>query len=161
MNSRNLIIAFVTVSIVSLVVSCLAVISVARTYSAALASESEAESVSVREQTSAPAEESTEKLPETEVSTREETSAAPETSEETEAETSDTVSVTEAAETTSEFILSFSSDRLIITDPEGEIIYERLMDSSDLHPKDLEALLIGISFPEKEAAMSAVYDLIS
>ncbi len=161
MNSRNLIVAFVTVSIAALIVSCLAVISVARTYSAALASGSEAESVSVREQTSAPAEESTEKPPETEESTREETSTSPETAEKTETDIPDTVSVTESAETATAFTLSFSSDRLIITDKSGEIIYERLVDRSDLHQKDLEVLLIGISFSEKEAAMSAVYDLIS
>lgn len=159
MNSRNLIVAFVTVSIAALIVSCFAVISVARTYSAALASEREAESVAVREQTSEPPKEATEKTPETEETTREETSTSPETS--AVPDTTEAESVTESTEKASDFVLSFASDRLIIRDPEGNAIYERLIDRSYLHPKDLEALLIGISFPDNESAMSAVYDLIS
>jgi cytoskeletal protein RodZ len=159
MNSRNLIVAFVTVSIAALIVSCLAVISVARTYTAALASEREAESVSVREQTSEPPKEVTEKTPETEETTREETSTSPESS--TVTDTTETESVTESTEKASDFVLSFASDRLVIRDPAGNVIYERLIDRSGLHPKDLEALLIGISFPDNESAMNAVYDLIS
>ena len=159
MNSRNLIVAFVTVSIAALIVSCFAVISVARTYSAALASEREAESVAVREQTSEPRDEVTEKIPETEESTLEETSTSPETS--IESDTTEAESVTESTERSSDFVLSFASDRLIIRDPEGNVIYERLIERSYLHPKDLESLLIGISFPDNESAMSAVYDLIS
>ena len=159
MNSRNLIVAFVTVSIAALIVSCFAVISVARTYSAALASEREAESVAVREQTSGPRDEVTEKTPETEESTREETSTSPETS--AVPDTTEAEPVTESTEEASDFVLSFASDRLVIRDPEGNVIYERLIERSYLHPKDLEALLIGISFPDNESAMSAVYDLIS
>ena len=163
MNSRNLIVAFVTVSIAALIVSCFAVISVARTYSAALASEREAESVAVREQTSEPRDEVTEKIPETEESTLEETSTLPETSAVPDTTEAESVfdSVTESTERSSDFVLSFASDRLVIRDPEGNVIYERLIERSYLHPKDLEALLIGISFPDNESAMSAVYDLIS
>jgi hypothetical protein len=163
MNSRNLIVAFVTVSIAALIVSCLAVISVARTYTAALASEREAESVSVREQASEPPKEVTEKTPETEERTREETSTSPESSTVTDTTETESVfdSVTESTERSSNFVLSFASDRLVIHDPAGNVIYERLIDRSGLHPKDLEALLIGISFPDNESAMSAVYDLIS
>lgn len=163
MNSRNLIVAFVTVSIAALIVSCFAVISVARTYSAALASEREAESVSVHEQTSEPRDEVTEKTPETEESTLEETSSSPETSAVPDTTEAESVfdSVTESTERSSDFVLSFASDRLVIRDPEGSVIYERLIERSYLHPKDLEALLIGISFPDNESAMRAVYDLIS
>lgn len=159
MNSRNLIVAFVTVSIAALIVSCFAVISVARTYSAALASEREAESVAVREQTSEPRDEVTEKIPETDGTICEETSTSPESS--TVTDTTETESVTESTEKASDFVLSFASDRLVIRDPAGNVIYERLIDRSGLHPKDLEELLIGISFPDNESAMSAVYDLIS
>lgn len=169
MNSKNLIISFVTLSIASLAVSCLAVIAVARTYSSALASESRAESASVREQTREPAETDASKPIDTNASrpaeTEEGTQGAISDTAETDgavgAEGSSTAALTEAAKTEPAYMLYFAYDRLVIKAPSGETIYERLIDGSSLLPKELEALKAGISFSDKSTAMLAVYDLIS
>ncbi len=165
MNSKKLLIAFIAVSIAALVVSSFAVFAVAKTYSAALArerTEGEAEDITPPEiSASLPAEsdlyEET-SSPETDAA---ETSALPETTTETvstEVTTEDTTAeVTEIVG----FTLSLSGDRLVIVSPDGESVYERIIDESDLHPNDREALLAGIVFPELSDAMSAVYDLIS
>ena len=50
---------------------------------------------------------------------------------------------------------------IVILSPEGEEVYERIVDQNGFHPKDREALSSGIDFSELEEAMSAVYDLIS
>ncbi len=160
MNSRNLIVAFVTVSIAALIVSGFAVFSVARAYSAALASADSEETVSVPEMTDTPDAEisrsAVTEAPDTEASSAEAASSSPETTEE-----SETVSVPEITEADVIFTLRISDGRLVITDASEDKVYERIIDTSDLHPKDLEALLAGIAFPDRASAMSAVYDLIS
>ncbi len=171
MNSKKLLIAFTAVSIAALIVSSFAVFAVARTYSAALAreqTEAQAEDITPPEiSASLPAESDFYEItspPETESITATEvegTSALSET-------TTETVSTEVTTEETSTevtekvgFTLSLSGGRLAILSPDGESVYERIIDESDLRPNDREALLAGIDFPELEDAMSAVYDLIS
>jgi len=170
MNSKNLIVSFITVSVAALIVSAIAVFSVARTYSAMLNEDAPSETVSVREITDTPAL----------LTSPPETVSIPETEENTEKVTEEESTVPESAETSTPeqtaadtlppetimggndiFTLTFSADRLIISDGSGEHLYERIIDSSSLHPKDEKALLIGITFPDFESAMSAVYDLVS
>ncbi len=155
MNSKKLIIAFMTVSVFALIVSALAVFTVARTYSQSLITE---------EQTTPPATET--------ISKPEESEALPTVNDHPETEEiSETAPVTEAPETTktsgetsaprSLFSLTLSGGRLIITSPEGKKVYERIIDESDIRQKDKELLLEGIEFEDLEGAMSAVYDLVS
>lgn len=161
MNSRNLIISFVTVSVAALIVSSFAVFTVARRYASELTEKGAEESISIPEATQTPEESTAEAVSTDEPETEEESS---ETSAEAELTVSATEEITETAEVTSvseHFVLSLSGDRLIITSPTGETVCERIIDTSDLHPKDKEALLSGMEFPDKNAAMSAVYDLIS
>ena len=168
MNSKKLLIAFTAVSIAALIVSAFAVFAVARTYSASLErdrTEYEAEDISPPEiSASLPAERDSDEV----------TAAAPENQTETEeiSETPDTTAETVSAEVTAEenttevtenigFTLKLSSGRLVIRDSDGESVYERIIDESDLRPNDRNVLLEGIVFPELADAMSAVYDLIS
>ena len=164
MNSKKLMIAFVAVSIAALIVSSVAVFAVARTYSAALARDngSPAEDITPPEiSASIPAESAPIEVLTDLPTEAEETSEIPEiTDEDTSAEEtteSTTAAVTEAAA----FTLTLSEGRLVILSPEGAAVYERIIDSSDLHPKDREALSSGIDFPDLAEAMSAVYDIIS
>ncbi len=165
MNSKNLIVAFVTVSIAALIVSAFAVFSVARTYSAALASAEAEETVSVPEITDAPSAETSRPAVtgalETEATDAEVTSSSPDMTEESGTDISETVSVPEITAENELFTLILTDSRLVITDASGGRLYERIIDASRLHPKDLEALLAGIAFPDQASAMSAVYDLIS
>lgn len=164
MNSKKLLIAFTAVSIAALIVSSFAVFAVARTYSAAL----------VKDRTEIPGED----IASPEISTSVpdesepcETVAAPPTDTETSAPATTTAEATspdvtteaEDAATTEAvgFTLSLSDSRLVITSPDGESVYERIIDESDLRAKDREALLTGIDFADIDTAMSAVYDLIS
>ena len=165
MNSKKLLIAFTAVSIAALIVSSFAVFAVARTYSASLArerTEFEAEDITPPEiSASIPAESDFFDETSTPESEEEETSAIPETTSvtvETEVITEDTTAdITEAPS----FTLSLSGGRLVIFSSDGESVYERIIDESDLRQKDREALLTGIDFPDLTEAMSAVYDLIS
>ena len=160
MNSKRLIIAFFAVSLAALTVSCAAVISVARTYNSMLGKDEvsqktydppetsrifEVTDVIEIPDTTSPEEDITVSLPE-EVTTDEIT---------TEEVT------TEAGTLPAVFTLLLDGDRLVIMSPEGERVYERITDIARMHPKDLEALLEGISFDTREDAMSAVYDVIS
>ena len=154
MNSKRLIIAFFSVSLAAVAASCGAVISVARTYSNIL-SDTEPPAVSVIYVYP-------ETIPETEPA------PIPETDEITESETEPPTEESSAEETAAEettiaadFILLIDGDRLVILSPAGERVYERITDVSRVHPKDLEALLSGISFGSLDDAMSAVYDVIS
>lgn len=161
MNSRNLIISFVTVSVAALTVSAFAVFTVARRYAAELTERSAEKSISAPESTEAPEESAADTVSTNEPETEEGSS---ETSAEAELTVSATEEITEAAEVTSaseHFVLSLSGDRLVITSPAGTTVYERIIDTSELRQKDREALLSGMEFPDKNAAMSAVYDLIS
>ena len=169
MNSKKLLITFAAVSVAALIVSSFAVFAVARTYSTALLrNQTEGEIIALPEISAS--------LPEESISRSD--TASQETSEcETSTEANDeiTVSATEEAtssETTEEetpeqtissvgFTLTLSDGRLIIRTPEGEIVYERIVDESDLRTKDRDALKAGIDFPDQDDAMSAVYDLIS
>lgn len=164
MNSKKLMIAFVAVSIAALIVSSVAVFAVARTYSAALAREETAaiaEDITPPEiSASIPAESVPIEVLTAPLTEAEETSAIPETTEEvTSAE--ETTESTTAAVTEAAFTLTLSEGRLVILSPEGAAVYERIIDSYDLHPKDREALSSGIDFPDLAEAMSAVYDIIS
>lgn len=165
MNTKNLIVAFITVSVAALIVSAFAVFAVARSrYETMLASATEAEDIRTEEAT---------KSPETTAAT--ETSALPEeTSETTESETlpqqteapvESTAEVTTAVEETtavpSGYTLKLAGDRLIISAPGGASVCERIIDASSLHPKDREALSSGIVFSDEKSAMSAIYDIIS
>lgn len=161
MNSRNLIISFVTVSVAALIVSAFAVFTVARRYASELTDRGTEESISTPDITETPKEsiadtESTDS-PETE-----EESSEPISTENITASVTEEIIETEVVTIAPEyFILSLSGDRLIITSHSGEAVYERIIDASGLREKDREALLSGIEFPDKESAMSAVYDLIS
>ena len=158
MDSKRLIIAFFAVSLAALTVSGAAVISVARTYNSML----------TRNETS----EKSYDPPETSrISEVTEIIEVIETTDTIASEEDITVSLSEettTAEITTEtvtapavFTLFLGSDRLVILSPEGERVYERITDVARIHPKDLEALLDGISFDTREDAMSAVYDVIS
>ncbi len=165
MNTKNLIIAFITVSVAALIVSAFAVFAAARSqYAAMLASATEAEDIRTEEVI---------KIPETTASP--ETSSTPETtSETTEIETlpaeteapavsSEDIS-TDTEETTaapSGYTLKLEGDRLVVKTPEGTPVCERIIDASALHPKDRAALEAGISFSDESSAMSAIYDIIS
>lgn len=165
MNTKNLIIAFITVSVAALIVSAFAVFAAARSqYAALLASATEAEDIRTEEAV---------KIPETTDSP--ETSSVPETTSEiTESETlpaeteppaessEDFSTDTEASTSVpSDYTLKLEGDRLVVKTPEGSTVCERIIDASALHPKDREALEAGISFSDESCAMSAVYDIIS
>ncbi len=165
MNTKNLIVAFITVSVAALVVSAFAVFAVARSrYEAMLTSVTEAEDIRTEEPTRAP-----------ETTAAPETSALPEeTSEITESETlpqetdapvESTVEITTDTEETtaapSGYTLKLDGDRLVVSAPDGTSVCERIIDASSLHPKDREALISGIVFSDEKGAMSAIYDIIS
>ena len=164
MNSKKLMIAFVAVSIAALIVSSVAVFAVARTYSAALARDngSPAEDIAPPEiSASIPAESTPVEAPGEPLTEDEETSVIPEMTDEVTSAAETTGSTTAAVTEAVAFTLTLSAGRLVILSPEGEAVYERIIDPSDLHPKDREALSSGIDFPDLAGAMSAVYDLIS
>ena len=165
MNTKNLIVAFITVSVAALIVSAFAVFAVARSrYETMLASATEAEDIRTEEPTRAP-----------ETTAAPETSALPEeTSEITESETlpqdteapeestaENTTVVEETTVVPFGYTLKLDGDRLIISAPDGTSVCERIIDTSSLHPKDREALASGIVFSDEKAAMSAIYDIIS
>lgn len=167
MNTKNLIIAFITVSVAALIVSAFAVFAVARSrYETMLASATEAEDIRTEELTRTP-----------ETSAAPETSAIPEATSiitETEAETLplETEAPEESSETTgadteeitsnvSGYTLKLEGDRLVVRAPDGEPVCERITDTSSLHPRDREALASGITFSDEQSAMSAIYDIIS
>ena len=165
MNTKKLIVSFITVSIAALIVSAFAVFSVARSrYEAMLTSVTEAEDIHTEEATRSPV-----------MTAAPETSALPEgTSEmtesetlvqETEAPTESTADVSTDTEETTEapsgYRLKLDGDRLIVNAPDGSSVCERIIDISSLHPKDREALTSGIVFSDERSAMSAIYDIIS
>ena len=165
MNTKNLIVAFITVSVAALIVSAFAVFAVARSrYETMLASATEAEDIRTEEPTRAP-----------ETTAAPETSALPEdTSEITESETlpqeseapeestaENTTVVEETTVVPFGYTLKLDGNRLIISAPDGTSVCERIIDTSSLHPKDREALTSGIVFSDEKSAMSAIYDIIS
>ncbi len=165
MNTKNLIIAFITVSVASLIVSAFAVFAVARSrYETMLASATEAEDIRTEAATKSP-----------ETTAAPETSSAPdETFEITESETlqqetdapeeSSEEILTDAEESTSApsgYTLRLEGDRLVVTAPDGTPVCERIIDASSLHPKDRESLDSGITFSDEKGAISAIYDIIS
>lgn len=174
MNTKNLIIAFITVSVAALIVSAFAVFAVARSqYETLLASATEAEDIRTEEVVKTP---ETPSSPET--SSKPETSSVPQTTSEiTEATESETLHTeTEAPAESSEVISSntgestsvpsgytvkLEGDRLVVRTPDGEPVCERIINAASIHPKDREHLQKGISFSDESAAMSAVYDIIS
>ncbi len=169
MNTKNLIIAFITVSVAALIVSAFAVFAAARSqYAAIIASAAEAEDIGAEETTDAP---ETTHAPETSAipeSTEgitgsetlpEETSAPDESTEETLQENS--TYTEERTSAPSGYTLMLDGDRLVVTAPDGTPVSERIINASALHPKDREALLAGISFPDESGAISAIYDIIS
>ena len=165
MNSKKLLIAFTAVSIAALIVSSFAVFAVARTYSASLArerTELEAEDITPPEiSASIPAESDyfdETSSPETEAA---DTTALPETTAEAAATNVTTEDTTAEVTEKTGFTLSLSGGRLVILSPDGESVYERIIDEDDLRQNDRNSLLAGIDFPELSDAMSAVYDLIS
>ncbi len=167
MNSQKLTVAFVAVSIGALIVSSFAVFAVARTYSASLARETEedlAEVITPPElSASVPAESPPPEVtsPPSAESEAAETTAGTETTEEI-FETEKSVEETAAVQTEAAvFTLTLSDGRLIILSPEGEAVYERIIDPSSLHPKDRDALFSGMDFSDLDESMNAVYDLIS
>lgn len=155
MNSKRLIIAFFAVSLAALAVSCAAVISVARTYNSILAQdESPSISYTSPETSEAPPVTEISEIPESSEPEEDITVFQPE-------EPSTEEITTEEVTLPALFTLLLDGDRLLILSPEGERVYERITDAARIHPKDLEALLAGISFDTLEDAMSAVYDIIS
>lgn len=165
MNTKNLIIAFITVSIAALIVSAFAVFAVARSRSLALlASVTEAEEIRTEEVTKAPettASPETESVPETTSEITESETLPPET--ETAEESTEAIS-TDTEESTSAlpgYTLKLEGDRLVVRAPDGTPVCERIIDVSSLHPKDRQALDAGIVFSDEKGAMSAIYDIIS
>lgn len=165
MNTKNLIVAFITVSVAALIVSAFAVFAVARSrYEAMLTSVTEAEDIITDEPTRSP---ETTAAPETSAAFEEtsETTESETLPQETEAPEESTVEIsTDTEETTaapSGYTLKLAGDRLIVSAPDGTSVCERIIDASSLHPKDREALILGISFSDEKSAMSAIYDIIS
>ena len=161
MNTKKLIIAFITVSIAALIVSAAAVFAAARSQYAALLASVTEEEITEEDVTEAPI---TSSLPETTCSpetTFEETSAPESTLPFEESTSAVTSAVPEETTVPSAFKLKLEGERLVIFDHMGNKIYERIINVSSLHPKDLEALEEGISFSEESEAMSAIYDIIS
>ena len=161
MNTKNLIIAFITVSIAALIVSAAAVFAAARSQYAALltsATEKEITEESIIEAPKTSSAPETTCAPET---TFEETSAPESTVLFEEITSAITSAVPEETTAPSAFMLKLEGERLVIFDPVGNKIYERIINVSSLHPKDLEALEEGIAFSEESKAMSAIYDIIS
>ena len=158
MDSKRLIIAFFAVSLAALTVSGAAVISVARTYNSMLTRNETSEKSYDPPETSRISEvtEIIEVIETTDTIASEEdiTVSLPE-------DTAEAETTTETVTAPAVFTLFLDSDRLVILSPEGERVYERITDVARIHPKDLEALLGGISFDTREDAMSAVYDVIS
>ena len=165
MNTKNLIVAFITVSVAALIVSAFAVFAVARSrYETMLASATEAEDIRTEEPTRAP---ETTAVPETSA-LPEETSEIIESEtlpQETEAPEESTAENTTVVEETTVvpfgYTLKLDGNRLIISAPDGTSVCERIIDTSSLHPKDREALTSGIVFSDEKSAMSAIYDIIS
>lgn len=165
MNTKNLIIAFITVSIAALIVSAFAVFAAARSqYSALLASATEAEDIrteEIQEMPEASAVPQTSEISET-TSDITETEALTEETEIPEESSEENTSVAEESTISpSGYSLKLEGDRLIVTAPDGEPVCERITDASSLHPRDREALDSGITFPDEKSAMNAIYDLIS
>lgn len=170
MNSKNLIVTFVAVSAAALIVSSLAVFTVARRYAAELFASRGEEIAQPPGTSSAPDEGISQPAanvrPESDAAASEEstaeqeTEAAPVTSE-TACEATEAAEAAEAADTSPSFTLILSGDRLVILSPEGERVYERIVNAAELREGDRAVLTSGISFPDAEDAMSAVYDLIS
>ena len=165
MNSKKLMVAFVAVSIAALIVSSFAVFAVARTYSASLARDdcdTPTEDIVPPEiSASIPADSEPPELttePATEAESAETTAPTETTAEVDEVSIDET---TDAETGATVFTLKLSDGRLVILSPKGEAVYERIVDPSSLHPKDRDALYLGMDFPELAEAMSAVYDLIS
>ena len=177
MNSKSLIISFVAVSVAALIVSSFAVFAVAKTYAVFLADSEDDSGIFVDAEEIIPPEMSAVSVPDAsvaetnqyEVSTESEETASQTETTETMTEPEIVTSAEESPQTDAEtappapvgFILSLSGGKLIITSPDGEAVYERIIEISDLLAKDRDALLSGIDFPELADAMSAVYDLIS
>ena len=165
MNTKILIVAFITVSVAALIVSAFAVFAVARSrYEAMLTSVTEADVVRTEEPTRSP---ETTASPETS-STPEETSEITENktlpieTDSPEESTSEILEETvETTATPSGYTLKLDGDRLIVSAPDGNPVCERIIDASSLHPKDREALASGIPFSDEKSAMSAIYDIIS
>lgn len=165
MNTKNLIVAFITVSVAALIVSAFAVFAVARSrLNTMLASTTEAEDIRTEEPTRSP---ETTAIPETSA-IPEETSEVTESetlSQESEAPEESTVEITTDMEETtvvpSGYTLKLEGDRLILSAPDGTPVCERIIDASLLHPKDREALTSGIVFSDEKSATSAIYDIIS
>lgn len=161
MSSKNLIISFVTVSVAALIVSAFAVFTVARRYAAELTDSGTGESITAPESAEDPitgcAVTESASTAETEEEASEELPA-----EDITASASEEITETETVTTASEyFTLSLLDDRLVISDPSGEVVYERIINASRLREADRKALLSGIEFPDAGSAMSAVYDIIS
>ena len=165
MNTKNLIVAFITVSVAALIVSAFAVFAVARSkFDTMLASVTEAEDIRTEEVTGAP---ETTAVPETSA-IPEETSVMTESEtlpEETAVPAESTAEITTDTEETtaapSGYTLKLEGERLVVSAPDGTRVCERIIDTSSLHPKDREALISGIVFSDEKAAMSAIYDIIS
>lgn len=165
MNTKNLIVAFITVSVAALIVSAFAVFAVARSkFDTMLASVTEAEDIRTEEVTTTP---ETTAVPETSA-IPEETSVMTESEtlpEETAVPAESTAEITTDTEETtaapSGYTLKLEGERLVVSAPDGTRVCERIIDASSLHPKDREALASGIVFSDEKAAMSAIYDIIS
>lgn len=165
MNTKNLIVAFITVSVAALIVSAFAVFAVARSkFDTMLASVTEAEDIRTEEVTTTP---ETTAIPET-FAIPEETSVMTESEtlpEETAVPAGSTAEITTDTEETtaapSGYTLKLEGERLVVSAPDGTRVCERIIDASSLHPKDREALTSGIVFSDERSAMSAIYDIIS
>ncbi len=165
MNTKNLIVAFITVSVAALIVSAFAVFAVARSkFDTMLASVTEAEDIRTEEVTTTP---ETTAVPETSA-IPEETSVMTESEtlpEETAVPAESTAEITTDTEETtaapSGYTLKLEGERLVVSAPDGTRVCERIIDASSLHSKDREALASGIVFSDEKAAMGAIYDIIS
>ncbi len=160
MKSKNLIIAFISISTAALIVSSFAVFTVARVYIGSLDSGTEG--------TDAPPETSlapdlTESLPTVngrpETETTEETDGVGKTDGNTDTEAAASPEETGDIQP-SGFILTLAKDRLVIVCG-SEKLYERIIDGNDIRENDRKRLQKGIEFNDLDSAMSAVYDLIS
>jgi hypothetical protein len=165
MNGKNLIISFVTVSILSLLVSTAAVFTAARSYSRMLSENHAKKETSGHElsENTSTVTDSIWSAPEDSLSSIPEKIPVTEGNGDTEDESA---SVTEIPEITTDneipsFTLFLSGERLKVTDNVGNILYERITDLSDIKENDLVLLRKGIEFPDVDSAISAIYDLIS
>ena len=160
--NKTLLICFVVVSVVSLAVSSAAVLTTARVYHQNLYSEPANDTLGDTSN------DTTHHSPDTNQATvGGDATFSPEVSD-TAAPPSETEVTTDAdADTEASVIpdtgvlLRLASGKLSVTDSSGSVLFERTVNPDTISSNDIGALIEGISFPNAESAISAIYDLVS